>query len=108
MAGGGYLTITNQGDTADTLIGATYTKGSSIEIHEMKMDGDRMMMREIGKLTIPPKGKVELAPGGYHLMLMGLKDQLNEGDVLEITLAFEKAGKVKVLFPVKATAGMPM
>jgi copper(I)-binding protein len=100
--GGGYLTIDNPNDTADKLIGVTFAKASSVQIHEMKMEGDRMMMRDIGSLSIPAKSKVELKPGGYHLMLMGLKEPLNDGDVISISLQFEKAGKVDVKMPVKA------
>jgi len=100
--GGGYLTIDNPNDIADKLIGVTFAKASSVQIHEMKMEGDRMMMRDIGSLAIPAKSKVELKPGGYHLMLMGLKEPLNDGDVISISLQFEKAGKVDIKMPVKA------
>ena len=100
--GGGYLTIENPNATADKLMSVTYAKASSVQIHEMKMDGDKMIMRDIGTLAIPAKSKVELKPGGYHLMLMGLKEQLNDGDVIAVTLQFEKAGKVEVNMPVRA------
>jgi hypothetical protein len=100
--GGGYLTIDNPNSTADKLISVTFAKATSVQIHEMKMEGDRMMMRDIGTLAIPAKSKVELKPGGYHLMLMGLKEPLNDGDTISISLQFEKAGKVDVSMPVKA------
>lgn len=100
--GGGYLTIENPNTSADKLMSVTYVKASSVQIHEMKMEGDKMIMRDIGSLVIPAKSKVELKPGGYHLMLMGLKEPLNDGEVLAITLQFEKAGKVDVSMPVRA------
>jgi hypothetical protein len=100
--GGGYLTIENPNASADKLISVTYAKAASVQIHEMKMEGDKMIMRDIGTLAIPAKSKVELKPGGYHLMLMGLKEQLNDGDVIPVTLQFEKAGKVEVNMPVRA------
>ena len=100
--GGGYLTIENPTASADKLMSVTYAKATSVQIHEMKMEGDKMIMRDIGTLAIPAKSKVELKPGGYHLMLMGLKEQLNDGDVIPVTLQFEKAGKVDVNMPVRA------
>ena len=100
--GGGYLTIENPNVTADKLMSVTFAKATSVQIHEMKMEGDRMIMRDIGTLAIPAKSKVELKPGGYHLMLMGLKEPLNDGDTIAISLQFEKAGKVDVNMPVKA------
>ena len=100
--GGGYLTIENPNTSPDKLVSVSYAKASSVQIHEMKMEGDKMIMRDIGTLVIPAKSTVELKPGGYHLMLMGLKEQLNDGDVLPITLQFEKAGKVDVSMPVRA------
>jgi copper(I)-binding protein len=99
--GGGYLTIENPNATADKLMSVTFAKATSVQIHEMKMEGDRMIMRDIGTLAIPAKSKVELKPGGYHLMLMGLKEPLNDGDTIAISLQFEKAGKVDVNMPVK-------
>lgn len=106
--GGGYLTIENPNANADKLMSVTYAKASSVQIHEMKMEGDKMIMRDIGTLAIPAKSKVELKPGGFHLMLMGLKEQLNDGDVIAITLQFEKAGKVDVNMPVKAMSHAKM
>lgn len=106
--GAGYLTIENPTATADKLVGATFAKSESVQIHEMKMDGDHMMMHEISGLTIPANGKVELKPGGYHLMFMGVKEPLKDGDTITVTLQFEKAGKVQVQMPVKMLQAMKM
>jgi copper(I)-binding protein len=68
----------------------------------MSMDGGVMKMRPIENgLTIEPGKTVKLAPGGYHLMMMDLKNPLKQGDKLPITLEFEKAGKVQVSFDVQ-------
>jgi len=72
------------------------------------MDGDKMMMRQMTSIEIPANGTVELKPGGYHLMLMGLDSPIKDGEQLKMTLQFEKAGKVDVVFPSQAMGGMKM
>ena len=65
-----------------------------VEIHEMKMDAGVMKMRPVEALEVPAGRPVELKPGGYHVMLMGLKQELKEGETVPLTLTFEtKAGK---------------
>ena len=99
--GGGYLTIENKGTGPDKLIGASSDVSGSIQVHEMSMTDGMMKMRPLEKgLTIEPGKTVRLAPGGYHLMMMDLKNPLKQGDKLPITLEFEKAGKVQVTFDV--------
>lgn len=99
---GGYLAIENKGGTADRLIGGTTDVAGAVEVHEMSEKDGVMTMRPLNSgLTIEAGKSVKLAPGGYHLMLMGLKSGLKQGDKLPITLEFEKAGKVKVPFDVQ-------
>jgi uncharacterized protein YcnI/copper(I)-binding protein len=101
--GGGYLSITNGGASADRLIGATAAVAGRVEIHEMSMDGGVMKMRPLDKgLEIKPGETVDLRPGGYHMMFMDLKQPLKEGDTVKATLTFEKAGAVDVSFSVNA------
>ena len=97
---GGFLSIANKG-ADDKLISATSNVASEVQIHEMKMDGNVMQMKQIDGLTVPAKGKVELKPGGYHLMFMGLKSPLKAGDTIDVQLKFEKAGAVNVKLPVQ-------
>lgn len=100
--GGGYMTITNTGTAPDRLIGGTTNISSRFEMHEMSMDNGVMKMRELAQgLEIKPGQKVELKPGGYHVMFMGLKEQLMQGQTVKATLYFEKAGKVDVSFAVE-------
>ena len=102
QVGGGYLTIENKGTTPDKLLGGSSKVAASVEVHEMTMKNDVMIMRPVsGGLSIPPGKSVSLAPGGYHLMMMKLKAPLKEGDRVRITLQFEKAGKVDVMFDVR-------
>jgi copper(I)-binding protein len=98
----GYLTIVNTGKTADRLIGADVPDVDHVEVHEMKLDGAIMRMRPIpGGLALPPGKTVTLAPGGFHLMLIGPKRGFNVGDHIPGTLRFEHAGPVKVDFKVQ-------
>ena len=101
--GGGYLTIENKGSAPDKLIGASAEVAGSVEVHEMVTINGVMKMRPVeGGLAIEPGKTVKLAPGGYHLMMMELKNPLKQGDKLPITLQFEKAGKVAVTLDVQA------
>jgi len=96
-AGGGYLTIVNKGTTADRLVTVRSPVAQAAAIHEMKMDGNIMRMRELDKgLEIPAGGTVTLAPSGFHVMLMGLKEPLKQGTKVPLTLVFEKAGSIDV------------
>lgn len=100
--GGGYMTITNNGATADRLIGGSAEIARALEVHEMKMEGSTMRMRPLEKgLEIKPGETVELKPGGYHIMLIDLKGPLKEGAKVKGQLVFEKAGKVDVEFSIQ-------
>jgi copper(I)-binding protein len=100
---GGYLTITNNGSAPDRLVSATVGAVSDrVEIHEMAMNNGIMTMRQLqAGVTVAPGKTVAFAPGGYHLMLMGLKGPLKEGDRLKATLTFEKAGTIDVTINVE-------
>jgi len=102
--GGGYATISNNGSSADRLLSASSPVSARMELHEMAMVDNVMRMREIKGLDVPAKGKVELKPGGYHLMFMELKQPLKQGDKVPVTLKFEKAGEVKVELAVEGMA----
>ena len=100
--GGGFLTIENKGTAADRLVSATGDIAGRVEIHEMAMNNGVMTMRPLDKgLAIEPGKTVKLAPGGYHLMLMDLKNPLKQGDKVPLTLEFEKAGKVALSLDVQ-------
>jgi periplasmic copper chaperone A len=90
-----FMTLTNAG-AADKLIGVTSDIAKEIQIHTMATEGGVMKMREISALDIPANGKAELAPGGLHIMLIGLKEGLKEGQKFPLKLKFEKAGDVTV------------
>ena len=101
-AGGGFLVIENKGTAPDRLVGAQSAAAQKVEIHEMKMDGNVMRMRELaGGLEIPAGGSVMLKPGGFHIMFMELNAPFAKGAKVPVTLVFEKAGKIDVDFAVQ-------
>lgn len=92
-----YLTIANPGGAADALLSASSPGAASVELHETAMASDGTMgMHPIARLDVPAGGSVALAPGGFHLMISGLKTELRPGDRLELDLVFDRAGKVVV------------
>lgn len=100
---GGYLSIANAGDHDDRLVAATSPKATEVQIHEMTMNGSVMKMRELPDgLPIPAAETVELKPGGYHLMFIGVTDPFVEGQSVPLTLTFEKSGEVTLDLPVTA------
>jgi periplasmic copper chaperone A len=100
--GAAYVTLRNTGTTPDRLVSARSPLSGLVQVHEMKMDGNVMQMRELEKgLEIPAGATVTLAPGGYHLMMMGLKDQVDKGTTVPMTLTFEKAGSINIEFTVE-------
>ncbi len=105
--GGGYLAITNMGKETDHLVGGSTPISSRFEVHEMKMENGIMKMRpvQVG-IEIKPGQTVTLAPNGYHVMFVGLKEQLKQGDHFKATLDFAKAGKVDVDFTIESIGAM--
>ncbi len=99
--GGGYVAIINKGTTSDKLTGGSLSVADHVEFHEMTMDGGVMQMRPItGGVEIKPGETVKFEPGGNHVMFMGLKEPLKEGDMVKGQLTFEKAGTVDIEFKV--------
>jgi len=103
---GGYFTVTNKGSAPDRLLSISSDVSEKAELHEMGVKDGVMTMRPVaGGLEIPAGGKVALAPGGYHLMFIGLKRQPKQGEKFAATLTFEKAGAVSVDFAVEGMGG---
>jgi periplasmic copper chaperone A len=101
--GVGYLTITNDGDAPDRLVSAEADFAGQAEIHQVTTNNGVMQMRPVPDgVTIPAKGSVVFSPASYHLMFMGLKGPLKQGDAVTGSLTFEHAGKVNVTFQVEA------
>ena len=99
---GGYLTITNKGKAADRLIGGASPAASLIEVHEMANVDGMMKTRPLANgLEIKPGKTIELKPGAYRLVLLGLKEPLQVGQKVKGTLVFEKAGPVEIVYNVE-------
>ena len=100
-AGGGYLKLDNKG-ADDRLVSASAAVSTAVELHVMKMEGDVMRMRQVDSIELPAGKTVELKPGGFHIMFIGLKAPLKAGDQFPMKLKFEKAGEVTVDVKVEA------
>jgi hypothetical protein len=98
----GFMKIVNTGSEDDRLVSATSDIAGTVQLHEMKMEGDVMKMSEVeGGIPIPAGQTVELKPGSLHIMFMGVKKQPEAGAYFNGTLTFEKAGTVEVEYEVQ-------
>jgi copper(I)-binding protein len=105
-----WMKIQNGTDTDDELIGAEFDGCAAIELHNMVIENDVMVMREVdgGKIPIPAGETVELKKGGLHVMCIGKEAQLEAGTNLDVVLKFAKAGDVAVTAVVVEPGEMPM
>jgi copper(I)-binding protein len=102
-AAAGALYFTLSSSAGDRLTGISTPAAQTADVHEMQMNGDVMRMRPVeGGLALPAGTPVVLAPGGYHVMLMGLKAPLKAGTDIPVHLTFQKAPPVDMLVPVQA------
>lgn len=105
-ATGAFMQITSTQDAR--LVEARSPVAGVVEVHEMTMEKDVMKMRAVSGLDLPAGKAVELKPGGYHVMLMDLKQQMKEGDTVSMTLVVEgkdkKRSTIEVNAPVKPLA----
>jgi hypothetical protein len=91
-----YLTIVNTGAGADTLTGVATDAAAAVELHRTAVNDGVASMERVRSIAVPAHGEVRLEPGGYHLMLAGLRRDLRAGDVIVLTLTFERAGPSKI------------
>ncbi|PHQ71996.1 MAG: hypothetical protein COB93_01740 [Sneathiella sp.] len=106
IVGGAFLTIRNDGKKAERLIDVRSPAARRVEIHESFMKDGVMSMAPTDAITIAPGEKIVLKPGGYHVMLMGLKENLSEGRRFPLTLVFDRAGEIEVSVHVKDAGAM--
>ena len=99
---GAFMTITST--TPAQLVGITSPVADRAEIHEMKMDNDIMTMRAVPSLPLSAGKQTKLAPGGYHVMLFGLHQQVKAGDSVPLTLIIEDGHKQRTSVTLKAVA----
>ena len=104
-----YLSITNHSAMADRLLTAESNLARKTELHTMEVTNGVMKMQQThGGIAIPAGKTIQLAPGGFHVMLIGLKAPLNADENYQVTLVFEKAGKVKLTGLAKRPADLKM
>lgn len=96
-----YFRLDNKSSQGAVLTGASTPVAKKAELHLMSMEGGVMKMRRVEKLDIPADSRVELAPGGYHIMLFGLDKPLKKGAKFPLTLTFEGAEPVEFTVKVK-------
>ena len=104
----GYMKIANSGTSPDRLVSGSCDVSSTFEVHEMTMENGVAKMRPLkGGLEIKPGETVELKPGSFHVMFVGLKKPFATGDHVKATLVFEKAGTINVEYDVLAMGATP-
>lgn len=100
--GGGYLVVVNEGSEDDRLLAVESAVAGRVELHEMANENGVMKMRPLAEgIALPAGATVTLAPGGLHVMFLGLAGPFVEGERFPATLVFEKAGRLEVEFKVE-------
>lgn len=97
----GYMTIKNNGTTSDRLIGGSVDFANGLQLHSMTMENGVSKMRELKFVEIGPGQTIEFKPGGSHVMFVGVKHPLSEGEHVKGTLIFEHAGTVQIEYVVQ-------
>jgi len=101
MATALYFILDNSTELTDTLFQVDSDISEKIEIHETYTQDDMMGMRKINMIVIDGNSSFELKPGGYHIMVMKLKKDINEGDQINFILHFKRAGEIKIMATAK-------
>ena len=96
-----YVVLENPGPTDLRIVSATADIAGKVELHEMVRSGDMMKMSPVPHIIVPAGGKVELRPGGLHMMLFELKRPLKDGDEVELTLRTEAGATITTKAPVR-------
>lgn len=104
--GAAYVTVANHGAGADRLVSVSTPVADMAQLHTMINDNGVMKMRPVAGIEVKPGAQIALKPGGYHVMLMGLKQPLAEGQSFPLTLTFEKAGAVETTVKIAKAGAM--
>ncbi len=104
--GAAYLTLTNDGTTADYLVSAAGEVAKRVELHQHSIVDGVMQMRRVDEVQVAPGEPTVLEPGGLHVMLIGLNAPLKEGETFPLTLTFKEAGAVTVTVSIESIGAM--
>lgn len=96
MATALYFTIENKGSVQDTLFKVESDVAGKVEIHETYSEGDMIGMRKVDFIIVEGKSSFDFKPGGYHIMVMKLKKDINDGDKENFILHFKQEGEIKI------------
>lgn len=102
-----YFTIENQSSESEEILAVASDIAEAVEIHESRRNGDVMEMHQLETVPLGPGAEVKFEPGGLHVMLIGLKQDLQAGDEIEITLHFKKHPDIPVSVPIQDTSASP-
>jgi len=96
-----FMMLKNNSPLSVSLIKAQSAVAENVELHAHMVDNGVMKMRQVPEIAVPGNGSIKLQPGGYHIMLIGLKQDLNEGDKVRVRLYFSNGSMSIVELPVK-------
>ena len=96
-----YFIIENGTAEDDALLSGQSDVAAAVEMHQSQMEGDHMSMHQQDQIALPAGGAVEFSPGGFHIMLVGLRRDLKAGQTFDITLVFDRAGEKKITVTVR-------
>lgn len=100
-----YMILRNTGKQDAALVKAESPAARAVELHTVISEGGMMKMRPVPKMEVKAGGEARLQPGGFHIMLIGMKEPLKEGASVSLTLNFDDGSKLSVTTPVRAAAG---
>jgi periplasmic copper chaperone A len=106
MTGAAYMTLLNNGASADRLVGATTPVADKVQFHQASEENGVSRMRELHSVDLESGAKVSFKPGDMHMMIVGLKQPLVQGQTLSLALQFEKAGNIEVTVPIQGIGAM--
>ena len=106
LTGAAYMMLINNGAFADRLLSATTPVADQIQFHRQTEVNGVSRMREVHNVELSPGGKITFKPGDMHMMIVGIKQPLKEGQSFPLTLQFEKAGNIDVTVPIEKVGAM--
>jgi periplasmic copper chaperone A len=104
--GAAYMTLKNNGTSVDRLLSAITPLADQVQFHKVTEDNGVSRMREVRSVELEPGAEIIFKPGEMHMMMVGLKQPLIEGQTLPLTLHFENAGNIEVTVPIEKVGAM--